>query len=66
MLVDDPFTKTVFGGGGGEKTRKEKYVYFPILEQIAETKAEPQQIVAQRPLSCLQYLVTNLSRLQRI
>ena len=30
------------------------------------TKAEPQQIVAQRLLSCLQYLVPYLSRLQKI
>ena len=30
------------------------------------TKVEPQQIVAQRLLSCLQYLVPKLSRLQRI
>jgi hypothetical protein len=31
-----------------------------------ETKAEPQQIVAQGLLSCLQYPVPYLSRLQRI
>ena len=31
-----------------------------------KTKAEPQQIVVQRLLSCLQYLVSQLSRLQRI
>ena len=31
-----------------------------------ETRAEPQQIVAQRLLSCLQYPVPYLSRLQRI
>ena len=30
------------------------------------TRAESQQIVAQRPLSCLQYLVLYLSRIQRI
>ena len=30
------------------------------------TKAESQQIVAQRPLSCVQYLVLYLSRIQRI
>ena len=31
-----------------------------------ETEAEPQQIVAQRLLSCLQYPVSHLSRLQKI
>ena len=36
------------------------------LTQIAGTTAEPQQIVAQRLLSCLQYRVPYLSRLQRI
>jgi hypothetical protein len=34
--------------------------------QIFRTWAESQQIVAQRPLSCVQYLVRYLSRLQRI
>ena len=34
--------------------------------QIKRTKAESQQIVAQRLLSCLQYLVPYLSRLQKI
>lgn len=34
--------------------------------QITGTEAEPQQIVAQRLLSCLQYHVPYLSRLQRI
>jgi hypothetical protein len=37
-----------------------------LMEQISRTKAESQQIVAQRPLSCLQYPVLHLSRLQRI
>ena len=35
-------------------------------KQISRTEAESQQIVAQRPLSCVQYLVLYLSRLQRI
>jgi hypothetical protein len=42
-------------GGGGEMTGDETLGYIPA--QIARTKAEPQQIVAQRLLSCLQYLV---------
>ena len=37
-----------------------------IFLQITETKAESQRIVAQRPLSRLQYLVSYLSRIQRI
>ena len=40
--------------------RKEK------RQQISRTKAESQQIVAQRPLSCVQYPVLYLSRIQRI
>jgi hypothetical protein len=39
---------------------------FVLHVQISRTKAESQQIVAQRPLSCVQYLVLYLSRLQRI
>ena len=37
-----------------------------ICNKSPERKAESQQIVAQRPLSCVQYLVLYLSRLQRI
>ena len=37
-----------------------------ISEQINRTRAKSQQIVAQRLLSCLQYPVLYLSRLQRI
>ena len=36
------------------------------VKQISRTQAESQQIVAQGPLSCVQYLVLYLSRLQRI
>ena len=51
-------------GGGGESVRR---IFFKMLHtQIAGTRAEPQQIVAQRLLSCLQYPVPYLSRLQRI
>ena len=54
--------------GGGESV---KYMIWMIssskyFTQIAGTRAEPQQIVAQRLLSCLQYPVPYLSRLQRI
>ena len=58
------------GGEGEEKGRKrggkggggaDSYV-----KQIGGKRAEPQQIVAQRLLSCLQYPVPNVSRLQRI
>jgi hypothetical protein len=45
----------------GKKTWNGYYIpYFPVLHdltQIAGTRAEPQQIVAQRLLSCLQYPV---------
>ena len=34
--------------------------------QISKTQAESQQIVTQRPLSCVQYPVLYLSRIQRI
>jgi hypothetical protein len=44
------------GGGGGGIIR------FPICR----TQAEPQRIVAQRPLSRVQSLVLDLSRIQRI
>ena len=40
--------------------RKEK------RQQIGTTRAKSQQIVAQRPLSCVQYPVVYLSRIQRI
>ena len=36
------------------------------VKQIIGRRAELQQIVAQRLLSCLQYPVPNVSRLQRI
>ena len=39
---------------------------FHEWKQISRTRAESQQIVAQRPLSCVQYPVLYLSRLQRI
>lgn len=57
--------------GGDERERevglgwRENIKYF-ILVQIYRTKAESQQIVTQRSLSCVQYLVLYLSRIQRI
>ena len=60
----------VFGGGRGELVERtyQGYIVSEIIvsTQIARTRAEPQQIVAQRLLSCLQYPVPYLSRLQRI
>ena len=57
-------------GGGGELVEMtyQGYLVSKIIvsTQIARTRAEPQQIVAQRLLSCLQYPVPYLSRLQRI
>ena len=57
-------------GGGGELVERtyQGYIVSEIIvsTQIARTRAEPQQIVAQRLLSCLQYPVPYLSRLQRI
>ena len=50
--------------GGGEMAKIKRYNLTAIavrstlsLAQIAGTRAEPQQIVAQRLLSCLQYPV---------
>ena len=37
-----------------------------VQKQISKTQAESQQIVTQRPLSCVQYPVLYLSRIQRI
>ena len=58
------------GGGGGELVEMTYQGYrvseIIVSTQIARTRAEPQQIVAQRLLSCLQYPVPYLSRLQRI
>jgi hypothetical protein len=42
------------------------FIGFKNEKQISRTRAESQQIVAQRPLSCVQYPVLYLSRLQRI
>ena len=60
----------VLGGGRGELVERtyQGYIVSEIIvsTQIARTRAEPQQIVAQRLLSCLQYPVPYLSRLQRI
>ena len=57
-------------GGRGELVERtyQGYIVSEIIvsTQIARTRAEPQQIVAQRLLSCLQYPVPYLSRLQRI
>ena len=59
-----------FLGGGGELVEMTYQGYrvseIIVSTQIARTRAEPQQIVAQRLLSCLQYPVPYLSRLQRI
>ena len=59
-----------FWGGGGELVEMTYQGYrvseIIVSTQIARTRAEPQQIVAQRLLSCLQYPVPYLSRLQRI
>jgi hypothetical protein len=55
--------------GGGELASDIGLFFVEKLNssaQIARTEAEPQQIVAQRLLSCLQYPVPYLSRLQRI
>ena len=41
-------------------------VWGVLRYQIARTQAEPQRIVAQRPLSRVQSLVLYLSRIQRI
>ena len=60
----------LLGGGRGELVERtyQGYIVSEIIvsTQIARTRAEPQQIVAQRLLSCLQYPVPYLSRLQRI
>ena len=60
----------VYWGGRGELVERtyQGYIVSEIIvsTQIARTRAEPQQIVAQRLLSCLQYPVPYLSRLQRI
>ena len=49
-------------GGGGELVERtyQGYIVSEIIvsTQIARTRAEPQQIVAQRLLSCLQYPVS--------
>ena len=56
---------TLFGGGW-EMVRTQSDKSDRILTQIAETRAEPQQIVVQRLLSCLQYPVPYTTRLQEI
>ena len=59
MFVDDDNNnKEKRGGwGGGELTMAKAPHVVPTYRTNPGTKAEPQQIVAQRLLSCLQYLV---------
>ena len=56
----------LLGEGRWEMVRTQSDESERILTQIAETTDEPQQIVVQRLLSCLQYRVPYTSRLQEI
>ena len=65
LVVDDCFVFGVMGGGEMARSSKTRHsvvwVQLSRLAQIAGTRAEPQQIVAQRLLSCLQYSVPSKS-----
>lgn len=58
--------KTLSVAGTTPRTSNPSRRVFFVNMQITRTRAESQQIVAQGTLSCLQYPVLYLSRLQRI